>query len=133
MVAFDGRKVRQSGFIVFAWDPKATDEYMSSFLDSCKENDIEMRAKAFGHQPVGHNWHSLGYICLLARTEIGTDLGVNPPPPNNIPRGTVFAEHSIGPGGYTIWGGTLFGCFVVTLFLTLFCLLFRHRYAALST
>ena len=66
VVAFDGRKVRQAGFIVFAWDPKATNEYMSSFLDSCKENDIEVRAKALGHQPVGDNWtcgyHSLGYI-----------------------------------------------------------------------
>ena len=85
VVAFDGRKVRQAGFIVFAWDPKATNEYMSSFLDSCKENDIEVRAKALGHQPVGDNWtcgyHSLGYICLLARTEIGTDLGALVLPP----------------------------------------------------
>ena len=50
MVDFDGRKIRQAGFIVFAWDPKATDEYMSSFSDPCKENDIEVRAKALGRQ-----------------------------------------------------------------------------------
>ena len=85
VVAFDGRKVPQAGFIVFPWDPKATNEYMSSFLDSCKGNDIEVRAKALRHQPVGDNWTcgypSLGYICLLARAEIGTDLGALVLPP----------------------------------------------------
>ena len=85
VAAFDGRKFRQVGFIVFAWDPKATDGYMSNFLFSCKENDIEVRAKALGHQPVGDNWtcgyHSLGHICLLACTEIGTDLGAVVLPP----------------------------------------------------
>ena len=85
VAAFDGRKVRQAGFIVFAWDPKASDEYMSNFLFSCKENHIKVRAKALGHQPVGDNWtcgyYSLGYICLLAPTEIGTDLGAVVLPP----------------------------------------------------
>ena len=37
------------------------------------------------NEPVGDNWtcgyHSLGYICLLARTEIGTDLGALVLPP----------------------------------------------------
>eukprot|EP00670_Eutreptiella_braarudii_P017864 CAMPEP_0174345022 /NCGR_PEP_ID=MMETSP0811_2-20130205/431_1 /TAXON_ID=73025 ORGANISM="Eutreptiella gymnastica-like, Strain CCMP1594" /NCGR_SAMPLE_ID=MMETSP0811_2 /ASSEMBLY_ACC=CAM_ASM_000667 /LENGTH=66 /DNA_ID=CAMNT_0015468445 /DNA_START=183 /DNA_END=380 /DNA_ORIENTATION=- len=28
-----------------------------------------------------HGYHSLGYICLLARTEIGTDLGALVLPP----------------------------------------------------
>ena len=64
---------------MFAWDPKASDEHMSNFLFSCKKKNIEVRAKALGHQPVGDNWtcghHSLGYICLLARTEIRTALG----------------------------------------------------------
>ena len=58
---------------------------MSSFLDTFKENDIQMRAKALGHHAVGKNqtsgYHSLGYICLLARTEIGTDLGALVLPP----------------------------------------------------
>ena len=42
VAAFDGRKVQQAGFIVFAWDPKASDEYMSNFLFSCKENNVEV-------------------------------------------------------------------------------------------
>ena len=34
---------------------------------------------------------------------------LNPPPPNNIPRGTVFGKTLIKPRGVHYWGGTLFG------------------------
>ena len=49
MNAFDCRKIGQAGFIAFAWDPKACDEYVSYFVFACNENIIEVPAKALGH------------------------------------------------------------------------------------